>query len=301
MSSFYGKKHKQNAFLFYCVLLAFPVLQFCIFYIGVNFKSILMAFSEYSYETGKFNLIGLDNFIKIFKMFGSQDELAIALKNSAIVYLVTVFVGMFLGLVFSYYIFRKMKGYKFFKIMLFLPSILSVMSLSVIYEIITERVIRGLFEIDLGLLSNQETMFGTVMFFTVFVGFGTSVLMYVGAMNNISESILESARLDGASPMIEFILIVLPMIYPTFVTFLIVNTAGIFTNQLNLYSFYGPNASFSVQTIGYYLYNRTHKAQMQYGEYPELAAFGMLGTIIIVPITLGLRRVLEKIGPSTEK
>ena len=301
MGSFYGKKHKRSALLFYCMLLAFPVLQFCIFYIGVNFKSILMAFSEYSYDTGKFNVIGFDNFIAIFKMFGTQDELLIALKNSGIVYLVTVFVGMSLGLVFSYYIFRKLVGYKFFKIMLFLPSILSVMSLAVIYEIIVERVLRELLKMDLGLLSNQNTMFWAVMVFTIFVSFGTSVLMYVGAMNNISESVLESARLDGASPLREFISIVLPMIYPTFVTFLVVNTAGIFTNQFNLYSFYGPNASFSVQTIGYYLYNQTHKAQMQYGAYPQLAAFGMLGTFIAVPLTLGLRHLLEKIGPSTEK
>ena len=37
-----------------------------------------------------------------------------------------------------------------------------------------------------------------------------------------------------------------------------------------------------------------------YAEYPELATIGIILTLIIVPITLGLRKLLEKVGPSDE-
>lgn len=302
MSSFYGKRHKRNSLIFYCLLLLFPIAQFCIFYIGVNFNSLRFAFSTYDYDSGKYMLVGFDNFVTIFKMFSAQDELWGSIKNSLIVYVVNLIIGISLALLFSYYIFRKMAGYKTFKVLLFLPSILSSMSLTIIFRYFSERalpfMVEKLFSAKMeGLLANLNTMFPTIIAFSLFVSFGTSVLMYVGAMNNVSESILESARLDGATPMREFVSIVLPMIYPTLVTFLVVATAGIFTNQINLYNFFGPNATFSVYTIGYYLYRNTHVATL--GEYPQLAAFGILGTVVAVPLTFLVRWLMGKFGPST--
>ena len=41
-------KTNKSDLLFYCLILAWPVLQFCVFYIGVNFNSIIMSFKEIS-------------------------------------------------------------------------------------------------------------------------------------------------------------------------------------------------------------------------------------------------------------
>jgi hypothetical protein len=49
-------KRKQDL-IFYIVMLAYPVLQFAIFYVGVNFNSILMAFQYFSGSTGKMIII----------------------------------------------------------------------------------------------------------------------------------------------------------------------------------------------------------------------------------------------------
>lgn len=78
--------------------------------------------------------------------------------------------------------------------------------------------------------------------------------MFLGAMNNISDSVLEAAKIDGASFLREFVYVVIPLVYPTFVVFVTVGVVQIFTNQLALYSFYGDSAELQDYTIGYYLY-----------------------------------------------
>ena len=46
----FGKE--QREFIFYLCLVALPLAQFCIFYIGVNFNSILLTFRNYSFDEG---------------------------------------------------------------------------------------------------------------------------------------------------------------------------------------------------------------------------------------------------------
>ena len=66
--------------------------------------------------------------------------------------------------------------------------------------------------------------------------------MYSNAMSGIPQEIVESAHLDGATGINEFWKITLPMVYPTLSTFLITGVAGLFTNQINLYSLYDVSA-----------------------------------------------------------
>ena len=47
-----GLTKRQKEFLFFICLLALPLAQFCIFYIGVNFNSLLLTFRNYDFENG---------------------------------------------------------------------------------------------------------------------------------------------------------------------------------------------------------------------------------------------------------
>ena len=122
--------------------------------------------------------------------------------------------------------------------------------------------------------------------------------MYSSAMSSISESVIESAELDGVSPMKELIFIVLPSVWSTFVTFVLVRVVGIFTNQMNLYTFYESFAEPHLSTIGYWMYCGAVSGKLE--EYPMYSAMGMSLTAIAVPITLILRRLLNKFGPSVD-
>lgn len=294
------KAEKRKDLIFYIILIAFPVIQFLVMYIGVNANSIVLAFKTFDRETNKFVFAGFENFINLFKEFGSSYTLQHSILNSVIVWVLCTFITLPLALLFAFYIYKKMALNKVFEFSLFLPSIISGIVTVVIYTYFVERAIPALYstifhqEIE-GLLANPNTQFATVLFYNIFYSFGGYLLLFVSAMKNINPEVVEAAKLDGADGLKEFNYIVLPELYQTVSTFFVLSLAGIFTNQFSLYSFYGIAASTEISTFGYYLYSVTSIATD--AEYPRLAAMGILLTIIIVPITLGVKRLLEKIEP----
>ena len=300
-----NRRHRHEKFFYYSIV-ALPILQFCIFYIGVNFNSILLSMQNITMDSsGKgyiYDWVWFDNFARAIDLLFHEYSLLQSFKNSMLAYFVGLIFGTGLTLFFSYYIYKKSFLSGVFKIVLFLPSIISSVAMVLMFKYFTEKAypvfVESVFGKTVeGLISNPDTQFVTILVYSIWIGFGGGVLMYVGAMNSISESIVEAAYLDGITPLKEFFWITLPMIYPTLVTFIVTGLAGIFTNQMNLYTFKGGSLSYSDYTYGYYLFVNTSLGKTYY---PQVAAIGILFTIIIAPITFLVRWLLEKFGPSVE-
>lgn len=303
-----GTKSNVNKKVFYWGMLAFPLLQFFVFYICVNLNSFVLAFQEFSIEGGGYRFIGFDrffeNFAQVFKNLGEQSYLRHAFWNSFLVLFIGIVVGCSLALLFSYYICKKKLFSKFFKIVLFLPSIVSSITLVIIFKYFAESAVPELVskifgaEIE-GLLSNPNTEFAAILIFTIWTGFGTQVVIYSSSMSGVSDSIIEAAKLDGVTPMKELLRIYIPMIFPTISVFIVSSVAGVLVNQMNLFSFYGVNASnYDIWTIGYYIYRGVSIGTKS--EYPYYAAFGLVMTFISIPITLIVHKLLNRFGPSED-
>lgn len=298
-------QRKSKDLIFCLLVILVPAIQFGIFYIGVNFNSIAMAFQKFEInpETnlGAFVGNGFNNFVSLFNQIRYDHAIGTAFKNSGITFLVSVGVGTTLALVFSLYIYKEMFASKTFRVFLFLPSILSSTITVTMYRNFVETALPEMFPgvfNGMGLLSNPDIKMFAIMFFMVWIGFGTQILMYSGAMNTIEQSIIEASKLDGTNSFQEFFHIILPLIYPTITTFLITNIAGLFTNQLNLYAFYGNGADEAYRTIGYHLFRMVNVGTR--AERPLLAAYSVLLTLIATPLTLLGRFAFEKLGPKTE-
>lgn len=302
------RKSRQNRekTIFYWSILAFPLLQFVIFYIGVNLKSFALAFQEFDMYDGGLKFIGFDrfweNFKAVFEKFEEADYLLTAFNNSIIAYLISLMVGLTLALLFSYYLYKKFFMSKFFKVILFLPFIISSIILVIIYKYFVENAIPAfilqLFGTEIeGLLSNPDTEFITILFFSIWTSFGIQTLIYGSAMGDISNDIVDAAKIDGVTPMREFLYIDIPIITPTIAVFVVSSTATIFVNQMNLFSFYGAYAAnYDIWTIGYYMYQGISIAPL--GEYPFFAAFGLVMTMITIPITMIVRRIMNRMDPN---
>ena len=131
--------------------------------------------------------------------------------------------------------------------------------------------------------------------------FGGSVLVYTSTMSGIPTEVVESAQLDGITPFKELIYITMPMIYPTFVTFMLVNVAALFTDQMHLYTFYGTTSGSLAPTLGYYIFKSADEWSSRLGNnYAYLSALGVTLSAIAIPLTFGAKKLLEKIGPSFE-
>lgn len=294
---------KRKDLLFYVSLMVLPVVQFLIFYIGVNAKSILYAFQNIDL-TKNITTFTFDNFKNIFEAMKTTTLYSDLTNISLISYLISLIVGVPLGLFFSFYIAEKMPLANMFRVVLFLPSIISAITMVTIYRFFVESalcdMVGDIFNVKIqGLLENPETRFSAIMFYNVFISFGTSVLMYSNSMSSIPEEIIEAGKLDGATGLKKFFYIVFPQVFGTVSTFLIIGIAGLFTNQINLFSFYEASAPDDVRTLGYYLYVRAQLAVNE-AEYPELSALGLLLTAIAVPLTMLVKWLLQKFGYSED-
>ena len=298
-------KRKRSRNLFFAAIVALPLLQFCVFYIYVNFESIILAFRTYEPKLDSFgydvSFAGTANFewaIEKMKTF------PFLFTNALKIFLIGVPISFVLALMFSFYLYKKYFASGVFKVILFLPQIISGLIFAVLFKYMVTDVYQTIVlkvsgKEVLGLLDNPDTRFGTLIFFNIWISFGVRVLMFSGSMSGIDPSIVESAQIDGVNVVQEFIHITLPLIYPTILSFIIIAVSDVMTGQYGLYNLFGRSAG-DLQTIGYFLYLATLGADFvdTNPTYGQLSALGLILTCIMVPVTLILRKVLKKVGPS---
>ena len=290
--------------LFYVLMMAWPILQFCVFYIAVKFNSIMYSFQRYDKLSGAVTWT-LDYVRNALKMMTTSPVLIDAMKMTLLFFVLFTGINTPLGLLFSYYIAKKQFAAGFFRVFLFLPSIICSVIMVLIYGNFVDVALPEIVRVTTGktiggLMSTKSTRFFAVMFYNLLVGFGVNVLMYSNAMSAISEEMVEAAHLDGATGIKEFWFVTLPSIYPTLVTFMITSLAGMFLNQYNLYSFFGSGEHFGLQTYGLYFYVQTLLADGSRAEYSQISAIGLWLTFIALPLTYGVKFLLEKFGPSED-
>ena len=293
-----NKKHvspsRRGQTVFLVVMLIIPIVQWFIFWLYVNINSILMAFQT---SIGEWSMV---NFRTLFQDFGSPgSDINIAVRNTLRYFATNVFVIMVLALIISYFMFRKIKGSAAFRVIFYLPGIISSVALtSVFTSFIDPNGPLGYLCSAIGitppeLFANSDTATETILFYCVWTGFGTNILLFTGAMSRVPVSVLESAKLDGASMGREVVSIVLPLIWPTISTLLILNCTSIFSASGPIFLF--TKGKFDTTTIGYWIFDQVYNNS----SYNIVSAAGLFFTCLGVPFILLVRWLIEKV-PAVE-
>ena len=292
--------------VFYICILALPLLQFAIFYLYVNFDSILLAFQTFEIgPNGGYvsSFAGLKNFQAVFEILKSKPQL---IENSLILFVFEFLVGIPLALLFSYYIYKNRLFAGIYRVLLFLPQIISGTVFVLIVKILLGEAFVGTDGLpDLLINAPIATRRATLIFFTLFMSFGVNVLLFTGAMTSIPPSLIEASELDGCNPIQELLNVTLPCVFPTIVSFIIMTLGTIFTHQMFLFTFSFPDDKLS--TIGFYIYQQAQStsgglvpSSVETASYSTLSAFSILITIILFPLTMVIRKLLTRFGPSTK-
>ncbi len=293
-------KHLKKRW-FYYLMLFIPLMQVAVFYVYVNINSVILSVRKYDIFTNSFSFAGFSNFEKVFEDIKTQPIVYTAVKNALLLFALLWLLGFPIAVMVAYFLSKGPRGSNFYQVMLYLPSIVSTVTFVIMYKYFCERAYPAIMETFFhkeveGLLSNYDTTLGTILFFNVWTGFGPQVIMFTGAIKSIDPALFDAGKIDGVNWRSELWHIVLPGIYSTLVVFIISGLAIIFTNQMNLFSFYSRSAPPRLWTMGYYFYAEVSKAETM-ADFPYLSALGVLMTIVIVPLTIGLKKLLEKVGP----
>ncbi len=296
------KKALRGGGLFYASIVALPLLQFIVFYIVVNFNSFLMAFQNYDNSSGQVVITYTFNNFKYF-----FDKIVIAdvwlcVKNSLLYLALNLVISIPVSLLFSYYVYKKFWLSSAFKVILFLPSMVCSTAMVIFFKYFVNEGLAGVLGgAVIGPTHNSKQQPVLILFYML-MSFSANILIYINAMSSTSESVVEASRIDGASEIGTFMHVIVPQIWGTVVSIIIIFFAWFATNQAYLFTFYGFNANREYQTLGYYLFNMVQNGRFTGSEleqmYRRASALGLMLTAIIAPVTIIIRNIMLKYGPN---
>lgn len=299
-----AKKPKQTTFrrnrtIFIVALLFIPLGMFLIRWVFINIDSFLLAFKD------KNENWTLENFSLMYKNFTeSEGQLKTALINTFKSF-VGVELGVPISLFISYFIYKKIAGYKAFRTIYYLPKVISGIVYVTAFSMIVGprgplKSVCDTFGLTLpteGLLYNRATATNTIIFYVVWIGACGNILFY-SAMARVPQELIEYGQLEGITMMKELTHVILPLIWPTISTTLILDCTGILGQGGPILLF--NNSAYGTTTLSYWFYMQVYGGGVNgIGSYGVMSATGLFFTVISVPIILGLRKLLDKV-PTVE-
>lgn len=298
------KSMQKNKYLFVGSMVFLAVVNFVIFYCAVNVNSIMLAFKEfigYS-ETGKeLYRFSWHNFEILFKQLRDPaSDILPALKNTVIFFVSNTLVMLPLCYFVSYFLYKKIFGFRVFRVVFFIPSILSAVVLVTVFKemIKTDGPLSKMLLIFgykmPSSLTNPLTAKWVIVAYTMWTGFGVNVILYQGAMSRIPDSVIEAGELDGVTGFGELFRIITPMMWPTLSTTIILSLTGIFTASGPILLF--TEGKYDTYTISYWIYSQVTFSKSY--EYPS--ATGLFFTAIGLPIVLTVRYFINKVYDDVE-
>lgn len=294
----YSKRDRKN-FPFVAAMLLFPILQFLIFYVYINLQSFVLAFSNVQ---GHFTL---GNFLEIVREWSNPSLLSLpdSLVRSLITWALNMVIVFPCTILFTYALYKKVPGELVFRVIFYLPSIVGSVVFTTLFRYLLDGPI-SLLLFKFGIISEElyqtgffygDISFKTILFYGIWIGLCGNIVILTGSLARIPQEVLESAKIDGANFMQEFIHIALPLIWPTVSMLIIYNLATVFTADNGTYLLTGLGNE-AASTGGYYIftyvYNVTLTGNTNGVYYP--AAVGLFITVITLPIVLVIRHLLEK-------
>ena len=286
----------KGAVWFVIALLIVPIVHWLIFWLGVNINSILMAFQL---PTGEWSFETLRNVVK--EILYNDSNAMINLKTSVgntLIYFTKDILMIPFHLIIAYFFYKKLPGYKAFQVIFYLPSIISGVAFATMFDaFIAKSGPVGILLKGFGVspvpefLANSDYATWTILFYTIWIGWGGNMLLLGGALARVPIEILESARLDGIKPWQELIYMILPLIWSTLSTLLILNMTSLFIADGPILLF--TKGTFETSTIGYWIFHRVYNDGV--GAYNSVAAAGLVFTLIGAPFILFTKWLIERV------
>ena len=196
------------------------LIGFACFTIVPMVLSMIYSFTDVKMATvnsAKLNFINFKNYIYIFT---EDKDFQRAILNTLTYAFVKVGLLVIFALLLALLLNRKVFGRKAFRVLIYLPAVIPVVSVSLLWKLIFtggENNVANYFFSYLGLapvnfFGNATSAMGTIIFVGIWSGLGPTMLILLAAIQGVSSDLLEASELDGANAFHRLIYIIIPTI-----------------------------------------------------------------------------------------
>lgn len=262
------------------------LIGFCIFTLIPVIFSLLLSFCQWD-SGNPIKFVGLDNFVRLFT---KDSSFRIALVNTIYYTVVTVPLTLGLSLFLAILMNKKLKGRVFFRSVLFFPYVASLVAVAVVWM--------ALFNPDRGPVNSLLMAIGisnpprwaasttwampTIIGLTVWKGMGYYMIVYLAALQGVSNELYEAASLDGANKWQLFRHITWPSVTPTTFFIIMMLMVATFKSYDIMYITTQGGPGEATKVLAYHIFN----SAFVNSEFGYASAIAMVLLSIIVVATL---------------
>lgn len=263
-----NKKKAQKRFVFGCLA---PAVLLVTLFIAIPtidvFKTSLFKKANFVSEE---TFAGFFNFELLF-----QDVRFIESLQNTILYIVIITLcTVILAVLFATLLTREnFKGKNFFRVIFYIPNILSIVVVAGIFSAIyapgngiLNALLKmvGLDALQQQWLGNPDIINYSIIGALIWQAVGYYMVMYMASMSSIPENLYEAASLEGAGKIKQFFMITLPLIWDnirTTLTFFVISTINLsfMFVQLTTEGFLGTEVTLN------YMYSNAFAGKYGYG------------------------------------
>jgi ABC superfamily ATP binding cassette transporter, permease protein len=282
------RKRERNLFILVCLLPA--LILFFTFLIYPTIQVFRMSMFKWGGFSNNQQFVGLDN----FKILWQDENFFRTIQNTILLIVVVTLFTVVLAVLFAAILStEKIRGNNFFRIIFYIPNILSIVVIAGIFSAIYDPK-AGLLNAVLPeawnklWLGDQSIVIYSLAFALIWQAIGYYMVMYMAGMANIPASLYEAADLDGAGKIGKFFNVTLPLIWNsirTTLTFFIISTINLSFLLVQILTDGGPDGSTEVFLS--YMFKQAY-TNSSYG-------YGMAIGVVIFIFSFGLSGIVSHI------
>ncbi|MDF2613471.1 MAG: sugar transporter permease [Clostridia bacterium] len=238
-----------------------PILfAFTVVLVIPTLMGIAYSFTSWNGIASKIEYVGFENYIKVFKDIEFFTTFWFTAKFAVVSIISINLVGFLLALLVT----SGLKGSNFLRGAFFIPNLIGGLVLGFIWQFIFTKGFDAIgaklgIEFLRGWLSTEATGFWGLVILMTWQMAGYMMVIYISGIQNIPDSVLEAAAIDGATNWQVLKDITIPLVAPAF-------TVGIFLTLSNSFKLYDQNLSLtgggpgnSTQMVAMNIYNTAFK------------------------------------------
>ena len=251
MFKYYGKTAP------YLFLLPAGIVLLIFFFIPF-FQTIFLSFQDYSTNIYHANFSGLQNYIEII-----HNPIFYKVMWNTLLYLilavpVLVIFPLFLAVLIN----QKIKGITLYKILIYLPVIVSIVVAAIAFKWLyaEQGILNYILNVinikSIGWLTDPKYAIYSVILVTIWKGIGYYMMIYLAALMSVPKELYEACDIDGAGFFFLFLTVTIPHIMPTIALVTTISSISAMKIFAEIYVMTKGGPLNSTKTIVYYIYEK---------------------------------------------